>query len=73
MRSSLVKVNTSNDDVNQGDSVFYQINVIPDEYPQIAVERENDSLSNKVFYFLGDVADDHGFTKLQFHYQFIKI
>ena len=72
MRSSLVKVNTSNNDVTQGDSVFYQINVIPDEYPQIAVERKNDSLSNKVFYFLGDVADDHGFTKLQFHYQFIK-
>jgi hypothetical protein len=72
MRSTLLKVNTKNDDVNDGDSIFYQINVIPDEYPQIAVERKKDSLSNKVFYFLGDVSDDHGFSKLQFHYQFKK-
>jgi hypothetical protein len=72
MQSTLLKVHTRNKEVAQGDSVFYQVNVIPDEYPQIAVERKNDSLSNKVFYFLGDIADDHGFSKLQFHYRFTK-
>lgn len=72
LRSTLLRVNTKNTDVTQGDSVFYQINVIPDEFPQIAVERKNDSLSNKMVYFLGDIADDYGFSKLQFHYRFIK-
>lgn len=72
LQSTLLKVKTKNAEVQEGDSVFYQINVIPDEFPQIAVERKNDSLSNKIFYFLGDIADDHGFTKLQFNYRFKK-
>ena len=72
MRSTLLKVNTKNTRVNEGDSIFYQINVIPDEFPQISVERKSDSLSNKIFYFLGDIRDDHGFSKLQFHYRFKK-
>ncbi|PCJ65595.1 MAG: hypothetical protein COA58_09310 [Bacteroidetes bacterium] len=72
MTSTLLKVKTKNKEVAEGDSVFYQINVIPDEFPQIAVERKEDSLSNKTFYFLGDISDDHGFSKLQFHYKFTK-
>ncbi len=72
MKSGLIKVVTSNNEVTNGDSVFYQINVVPDDYPRIDVERKNDSLSNKIFYFLGDIADDHGFTKLQFNYTYKK-
>lgn len=72
MRSTLLQVHTRNKEVAQGDSVFYQVNVIPDEFPQIAVERKSDSLSNKVFYFLGEISDDHGFSQLQFHYRFTK-
>lgn len=70
--STLVNVNTKNSQVNEGDSVFYQINVVKDEFPQIAIEQKKDSLSNKVFYFLGDISDDHGFSKLQFNYRFKK-
>jgi hypothetical protein len=72
MQSTLLRINTTNDQVAAGDSIFYQINTIPDEYPQIAVERKVDSLSNKVFYFVGDVSDDHGFSKMLFHYRFTK-
>jgi hypothetical protein len=72
MKSTVLKVNTLNEDVAQGDSILYQINVIPDEYPQIAVEKREDSLSQKIYYFLGDISDDHGFSKLTFHYQFTK-
>ncbi len=72
LHSTLLRVNTRNSKVTKGDSVFYQINVIPDKFPKIAVERKNDSLSNKIFYFLGDIADDYGFSKLQFHYHFVK-
>ena len=72
MKSTVLKVNTLNEDVPQGDSILYQINVTPDEYPQIAVEKKEDSLSQKIYYFLGDISDDHGFSKLTFHYQFTK-
>lgn len=71
-KSSLIRVKTNNAQVAAGDSVFYQVNVIPDEFPQIQVEKKKDSLSNKIFYFLGDVSDDHGFSKLQFNYRFTK-
>ncbi|MDG2455119.1 MAG: hypothetical protein P8N47_04845 [Bacteroidia bacterium] len=72
MRNALLKVNTKNTQVEEGDSIFYQINVIPDEFPQIGVECKTDSLSNKIFHFLGDIRDDHGFSKLQFNYRFKK-
>lgn len=65
-----VQVKTANTEVTEGDSMLFTVNVTPDAYPQIAVEKQKDSLSNKIFYFLGDVRDDHGFSKLQFHYRF---
>ncbi|MGB1039034.1 MAG: DUF4175 family protein, partial [Bacteroidia bacterium] len=72
LKSSLIKVKTQNQEVANGDSVFYQINVIPDDYPEIAVEQKKDSLSNKIFYFIGDISDDHGLSKMMFHYRFTK-
>ena len=72
LKSGLIKVLASNKEVEKGDSAFYKVNVLLDEYPQIDVERKNDSLSNKIFYFLGDISDDHGFSKLQFNYTFSK-
>ena len=55
MRSTLLKVKTKNIRVNEGDSLFYQINVVPDEFPQISVECKTDSLINKTVHFLGDI------------------
>jgi hypothetical protein len=72
LTSELLTVSTKNNEVDKGDSVFFQVNVIPDEYPQIQVESKNDSLSNKILYFLGNVQDDHGFSKLAFNYRYVK-
>lgn len=70
MQSSSLKVLTSNSQVKRGDSLNYSIQVIPDLFPKIRVSSETDSFSAKVLYFIGDLKDDHGFSRLSFHYEF---
>lgn len=48
------------------DTLSYQLDVIPDQFPGIQLEQTNDSLSNKTFYFNGQISDDYGFSKLMF-------
>lgn len=64
-------VKTANHFLKSTDSVAYVINVIPDAYPSIDIAEKKDSLSNKRFFFNGEVKDDHGFNKLTFNYRFI--
>lgn len=51
-----------------GDSVNYSINVLADQFPAIEVSEKKDSLNSKNIYFSGQVKDDHGFSRLTFHY-----
>lgn len=64
-------VKTANHFLKSTDSVSYLINVIPDTYPNIDIQEKKDSLSNRRFFFSGEVKDDHGFNKLTFNYRFI--
>jgi hypothetical protein len=50
----------------------YAVNVVPDLHPSIRVEQQQDSTSSTLVYFKGDIRDDYGFTKLAFHYRFLK-
>ena len=59
----------SNKYITGQDSVKYAIQVIPDLYPSISVEKKVDSLSAKHLYFNGEVKDDYGFTRLEFIYR----
>ena len=61
-------VSTSNAHYVNRDSLQYEIDVIPDTYPEIQVESSNDSLYFDRFYFKGQIADDHGFNHLYFVY-----
>lgn len=47
----------------------YRVEVVPDLYPTIAVEQRTDSTLPKRLYFRGDIGDDHGFKRLEFHYE----
>ncbi len=58
--------------LNSKDSIRYSISVIPDLYPTITIEQQNDSLSTKRTFFKGLVKDDYGFSKLSFNYRFLK-
>jgi len=50
------------------DSLNHKITVIDDRPPEISVNEQTDSLSNKALYFSGSVNDDHGFNALKFIY-----
>ncbi|GAB2700917.1 ATPase [Mucilaginibacter koreensis] len=48
------------------DSVAYNIHVIADQAPEIAVVQIKDSISTKALYFNGKIRDDYGFSSLNF-------
>ena len=55
--------------MDHGDTNRYLITVIPDEFPSIAVEENQDSTYRSMFYFRGEISDDYGFKGLTFHYR----
>ncbi|MDQ3141760.1 MAG: DUF4175 domain-containing protein [Bacteroidota bacterium] len=57
-----------NAELSYYDSIQYQINVIPDQYPQIQIESFEDSSDNKIIYYAGEAADDYGVRNLTFNY-----
>lgn len=65
-------VSPNNNDTTLESVLGYQINVIPDAYPQILIEERPDSANNRVLYFIGKASDDYGISKLNFFYQISK-
>lgn len=47
------------------DSIGYNIQVIPDQFPEIAVRRVSDTSHYKFEYFTGEISDDYGFSNLE--------
>ena len=46
--------------------ITYKIDVEPDAYPEIRVEKQRDSSNFNQFYFHGNISDDYGFESLKF-------
>ncbi len=61
-------IKTSNEFVDYNDSLAYNITVVPDLYPVIAVEEYRDSTFDQRFYFNGTIKDDYGLKLLTFNY-----
>ncbi len=55
-----------NGNVNPTDTLFYNVLVIRDEFPQIKVREFKDSVFEKQRFFRGYIKDDYGFTGLSF-------
>ncbi len=70
--TEVIKIKTTNKEAESKDSIIYQINVVPDAYPQITFRERRDSINSRLMYFVGDITDDYGFNKLMFHYKFIE-
>ena len=66
------KVFISNENVPNGDSVSYSLNVIKDQYPTISVESFVDSTENKLLFFVGRASDDYGINTVTFNYNITK-
>lgn len=50
------------------DTLKHNINVIPDQYPEISVASQADSVLPDRIYFKGSIKDDYGFSKVRFVY-----
>ncbi len=59
----------SNKQIENADSISYNISVIPDLYPTISAEEKRDENDPKYLYFLGDASDDYGIKSLYFKYK----
>jgi len=66
------KLYISNAELPNADSISYAISVIPDLYPTIKAEKFQDSLDNKLLYFIGEASDDYGLLSLSFNYRINK-
>jgi len=71
MQDALYKMYLSNEHLPEADSIQYAINVIPDQYPSISVEKFEDSTDQRLVFFVGDVGDDYGLRSLSFNYKVI--
>ncbi len=62
------QIATSNTDLKNYEKLFFKIEVIKDEFPEIEVLSDIDSLSNNSAQFAGKISDDYGLTKLEVVY-----
>ncbi len=69
MHDELYKLFISNDALPNADSISYAISVIPDLYPSIQAEKFQDSLDNRLLFFVGEASDDYGLMSLSFNYR----
>lgn len=61
-------LSTSNKDLKNYENLAFRIQVVKDEYPELNIKVEKDTLDLQTLYFYGQVSDDHGFSKLQLVY-----
>lgn len=61
-------ITTSNAFLKDYENLAFNISVIKDEFPEINVQHQIDSIDNKTLYFYGQVSDDYGLRKLQLVY-----
>ena len=58
------QISSSNKDLKDYERLKYQINTIKDEYPQIKINTDIDSITRGSAHFVGQVSDDYGLKKL---------
>ena len=51
---------------------MYQLDVIPDEFPQISVKQYTDTVLYNYMILGGNISDDYGFSDLRLHFKIIK-
>lgn len=58
----------SNSRLQLSDSFQYQVQVIPDQHPQVMLQQMKDSLTGQQVLLTGNASDDYGLSRLYFHY-----
>ncbi len=62
------EITTSNVNVKNYDNLSFSLNVIKDQYPELNLRSEVDSVDTQTMYFFGKVSDDYGLSKLRLVY-----
>ncbi len=62
------QISTSNNQLNDYEKLFFKIDIIKDEFPEIEVLSDIDSLAKNEAQFAGKISDDYGLTKLEMVY-----
>jgi len=65
-KSTKYQISLKNNYFNSKQKIEYYIKTIADEFPIINLKEIEDSLKIGAFYFLSNIKDDYGFTKLEF-------
>ena len=61
-------INTSNESLENYESLAFSINILKDELPRLKVEMNRDSVELETLYFYGQASDDYGLNKLELIY-----
>ncbi|MCK8523694.1 hypothetical protein M0D21_19075 [Aquimarina sp. D1M17] len=62
------EITTSNNEVKNYDNLSFNLNVIKDQYPELNLKSEKDTIDNNTMYFFGRISDDYGLSKLRLVY-----
>ncbi len=62
------EITTSNKEVKNYDNLSFNLNVIKDQYPELNLKSEKDTIDNNTMYFFGRISDDYGLSKLRLVY-----
>jgi len=69
--SGSYEVFLSNQHAQNKDRIIYQLEVIPDEYPNISVNQYKDTVLYDYMILGGNISDDYGFSDLRLFYKII--
>lgn len=68
MQSTAYTVLLKNDQISAPSSIQYNVQVVSDRFPQISVDRIQDTVTYNYIALSGLVSDDYGFSKLRLNY-----
>ncbi|GAB4004530.1 ATPase [Spirosoma migulaei] len=69
MQNATYTVSLKNGQIAAPSVIQYNVQVIPDRYPQISVDRIQDTVTYNYIALSGLVSDDYGFSKLRLNYK----
>jgi len=68
LKSFNYQITTSNSDLKEYEVLPFKVDVVKDEFPQIEVVSDLDSLVHNIAQFAGKITDDYGLKKLELVY-----
>jgi hypothetical protein len=72
LKSDDYTIGLKNDFSQNKETIRYNIEVIPDEYPKITLDQLKDTVLFQYLVFGGNISDDYGLTELSVHYRKMK-